>query len=364
MPNPTVKYSNGFDLLKVEDALVGLVGWKQPTVSSAPTLSNANKESRSGRYFNDGSFHAIVTPNIIKSSQEDSGISNDDFNTLLLDRQKAAIQRALTGVFNQPELIEHVLLYDRDDNIDDTTITSEGKFVGYEIEISKNPNTTIQFNTATLLFDQDVTFTLYLFKDGKKTSVWSQEVSAIAYEATVVDLTDLYLNYVGNTKGSKFWFGYFQDDLNSAKAIREEAEFNSTIGFSAEPVFVDVSGNYLVPRSYTYSAYPFGLNIEATSFKDHTQAIVQKSYLFTELIGLTMAAMVIEEALYSLRTNKEERILKDNLQQIGIQFDLNGTVPAENAPQILGLKQRIDRELKRVKEQFYPKKRSQVINLA
>jgi hypothetical protein len=74
MPEPSVKYSNGFDLIKVQGALLGLVGWQQPTALGSPVLSDANLTSRSGRFFNDGSFHAVVTPDNIKASQEDSSI--------------------------------------------------------------------------------------------------------------------------------------------------------------------------------------------------------------------------------------------------------------------------------------------------
>jgi hypothetical protein len=364
MPNPTVKYSNGFDLIKVQAALVGRVGWQQPTLAGSPVLSTDNLLSRSGRYFNDGSFHAIVSPGNIKISQENPLITDSELNTLLLNRQRACIQRALSGVFNTPEFVEQALVYERS-SVNDVAIAGSGKFVGFEINIAKKPDVTIQLMNATLLFDQDVTFNLYLFKDGKKSPVWQQEVSAMAYESSVVTLTDLYLNYAGNTKGARFYFGYFQDDLNSAQAIQEQVCFNETIMLRAESFMCDVAGDEQIDtigRSYSYS--PYGMNLEVTSFRDFTSQIVQKSALFDELIGLTMAYMTIEQMIYAARSNKDERILKDNLSQVGIQLDLNGVAPISDSPQVSGLKQRIDRELKRVKEQFYPRKKSTVINVA
>ena len=44
-------------------------------------------------------------------------------------------------------------------------------------------------------------------------------------------------------------------------------------------------------------------------------------------------------------------------------MDLNGAIPAPDSPQVMGLKQRIERESKRVKQAFYPSPKSVVVNV-
>ena len=86
--------------------------------------------------------------------------------------------------------------------------------------------------------------------------------------------------------------------------------------------------------------------------------------MFDEMIGLQMAYNVIELMIYAVRSNSSERILKDGLEKLGIMFDLNGAVPVSDTPKVTGLKQRVEKEMKKVAELFYPKVKAQTINLA
>jgi hypothetical protein len=86
--------------------------------------------------------------------------------------------------------------------------------------------------------------------------------------------------------------------------------------------------------------------------------------MFDELIGLSMAYAVIEQVIYAVRSNSTERILKDQLDKLGIQLDLTGSVPLADTPKVMGLRQRIEREAKKVKELFYPKAEAISVNIA
>jgi hypothetical protein len=359
-------YSNGFDFNRVIQALFGRVGWKQPVQSGSPVINATNLISKSGRYFNDGSFHSLVTIENIKRTIEEAGASDANLNTHLESFQRAAIMRCLNSVFREPEYIEQVLLFDRLGQ-NDQPITNTGKFCGYEITLAPAQEYGVQIESATLLFDSDVTFNLYLFKDGKKSPLSVIEVSAVAYEATVVNFSDMVLNYIGsNTKGGRFYFGYFQDALGPAKAIQEQScQFNTTRLFCATPVESKKNeGEYDFDRNQrSYTMQPHGLNLEMSSFRDHTNAIVRKAHLFDEVIGLTVAYMTLEQIIYAVRSNGTERVLKDQLQQIGINLDLNGAAPISDSPRIKGLNSRIEEELKRMRQSFFPKPKSQTVSL-
>lgn len=361
---PGGDYTNGFNLSAVMVAMFGRIGWRNSTITDKTMLGNVSSTmSKSGRYFNDA--HSLVSLTNLFACQEDPDISVNDFNAYLDAKQRASIMRALNGVLNGREMFEQVLLFDRY-GLNDTPITNSGRFCYFEIVLAKDFNIAIQIEALTLLFDSNVTFPLYLFKDGKASPVWSMQVTAVANEATVVNISDLILNYIGaGTKGHRFFFGYFQDDLGAARAIWEQPEmFNKTRCFRAQGAETNRIGNTINfnrnQPSYTYKNY--GLNIQFSSFKDWTNSIISRANLFDELILLMMAYSVLETIVYSVRSNGSERILRENVDKYNVMFEMNGAAPISNSPYMTGLNKRIERELMRVKKGFYPQPKASTLN--
>lgn len=349
--SPSSNYTNGFNYAAVLYALINRIGWRNSTISANIGLvDSTNQVSKSSRYFSD--FHGMVTADNLKDVQENPQISNADFNAYLDSLQRSVIMRALNGVFSAPEYIEQVLLFERFDR-QDLPIVSSGNFVGFYITVGKAFDMAVQIDSVTLKFESDVTFPLYLFKSGKKNPIWSQSVSAVGGDMTVINLADVVLNYIGAaTKGTTFYFGYFQSDLGSVRAIRENIiAWNKTLVFGAYPFKSVATGNDFDRNIIGYTDVNFGLNLEMSSFKDWTQIIVKKPNLFDELIGLTMAYVVLEQIIYSVRSNKTERILKEGLTLASLIQDLNGVVPvSDGPPAVEGLSKRIQRELAKVRK--------------
>lgn len=357
-------YTNGFNYQRVINAMLSRIGFRQPTLAGYNIVDSSNQMTASGRYFDD--FHSLVRIKNIKETIEDQAISNADFNAYLESLKRSVIMRSLNAVLNVPEQLERVLLFERSYNQPEVLIENSSRFVGFEINVAQTDSIAVQIESATLLFDSNVDLRLYLFKDGKKSPIWTQDVSAEANEATVVSLDSLILNYIGQfTKGSRFYFGYFQDELGEAKAIREQScHWNKQLCFSSQSISSLANGNDFNRSEVSGTYDTFGLNLEITSFRDHTNAIVKQAPLFDELVGLNMAYAIVEQVLYSTRSNATERILKSETEKNGVQMDLNGTAPIPGAPRSTGLKQRIERELKRVKDGFYSQPRAQTINLS
>lgn len=352
-------YTNGFHLPRVLAALFGRVGWKQPTLIGSPVIDTTNQISNSGRYFNDGSFHSLLTVKNIKDTVEEPGANDLSLNAYLNQLQRSIIMRCLNGVFNGPEVIEEVRLFERY-GYNDIAIPNSGLFCGYEIDVAKTFDAGVQIDALTLLFDSSITFNIYLFKDGKVVPEWSQSVTTVANELTEIKLTDKVLSQ------GKYFIGYFQSDIGSAKAYRENiSEWKCGKLFGARAVSARSTGATTFDRQNRYqSIYDnFGLNLDISSFKDHTRQIERKAAAFDELIGLMMTYAVIEQVLYCVRSNSGERTLKDELFKVGITLDLTGTMPISDPPQVMGLKQRIERELKRVKESFYSRPHAQTVSL-
>jgi hypothetical protein len=345
-----MSYSNGYNNTTVRPALFGRLGW------SDTNLNTANTTSKSGRKFDDGSFHALVTvPNI-----QETAIDQGDWDAFLTDKQNAVISRCLASVFNENEFKEQVLVYDRFDE-QETEIPNSGKAVGYRIKLAKTFDIAVQINSLELYFDGVQTFNVYLFKQGSTVPVKTKSVTTVAGTKTVVALTDWILTY---RESAVYYVIYFQDDLVDVQAVQEQVNYNKTLFFSAESMITDTTGSTFNRVEIEYPCQPYGINMQVSSFKDFTQNILNQPHLFDELLGLMMALQVVEDIIYSIRSNGTERITKDQILKLGIQLDLNGAVPISDGPKVTGLKQRIEREAKRVKESFYPKKKSQSVNLS
>lgn len=355
-------YTNGFCLAQVMSALFGRIGWMQTTGNDEPTLNSTNLISRSGRYFNDSSFHALATLTNIKAVMEQKSADDTAFNSFLESLQRAMIMRCVNGVFNNPEFISQALMYRRWGYLD-TPIANTGRFIAWRIVVPPVSDLATQIDTISLYFDRDCTFNLYLFNDAKAAPVWMQSVTAVAETQTVITLNDVVLNYIGgNNLGGIFYLGYFQNDLGLAQAIRESAtNFKTMAPYSATMIEATPIGSNNFQRNnigYT-SYYTYGINMHLSVFRDHTQAIVKKSALFDNAIGMQMAAQCIELSMYSTRSNATERILKDSAQVFAASLDLTGTAPISDAPQTIGLRKQITSELTRVKDSFFPKAKPQ-----
>lgn len=354
------KYTNGFDADVVWNALKGRIGWRQPTATFL-ALSNDNKASASGRYFD--SFHALCNVINVKSTIADASITDNGFNDLLQSMYKDVVFRCLNGVFNQPELIEEVLLFQREGR-PETTIDNENKFVGYEIEIPNKTTISAHITSIVLFFNAVKTFNIYLFKQGVKAPIFTKEVTTVANSETIINV-DLVLQYLSSEgHGNTFYLGYFQSDLgNDCKAIDVQTIWNKTLCFSAEPFSSDkVSSTDFKRTEYSETTLTYGMNLVIGSFKDHTQSIARKPFLFDEVIGLQMTAQVIEGIMHSTRSNGTERILKDSVDKLMVYLDLKGTVPISDAPSTTGIAKQIERELVRLKKTFFPKPKAITIN--
>ncbi len=345
----------------------GRLGWRPSLIPGEPTIDATNLGSKSGRFFND--FHNLVSASNVRSVMDMATPTANQFNAHLATLQDAAIMRALTGVFSEREYIDQVLLYDyQRSNRNVEYVENDGQFAGFEFVVASAFDKAVQIESVMLLFDSDVTFNMYLFKAGKKLPIWEQEVTAVAFEETVVNLESLILKYADSTtKGSLFYFGYFQEELGSARAINQQnATHQVTHLFGATPFYskqLPGLGEFENTNLFR-PGYSMGLNLQVSSFSDWTSLIVKKANLLDELVGLSMAFMVIESIVYSTASNGTQRVLAEGITKAAAMADLNGSAPvSDGPPPITGLNKRIDREAQRVKKSFFPAPKAQSVKI-
>lgn len=335
---------------RILNLLFGRVGWKQPTQSEYAILDGGNTLSKSGRYFQN--THAAVTIRNIKETQQDEDISDEDFNEYLVDLQKSAILKTLSAVFNQPEIIETGAVFERETNLASFLQANTGKFVGYKVKIAEKTDYGTAVTRATLLFNEDVQFELKCFVDNKVQAVWTKPVQAIANEATIIDIDDLILSWAGKYGAiSTFYIGYFQEDLGTAKAINEPvACWKQGLLWDADPVFATTSGvKFDLPC--TEDSLTKGLNLEFTSYREHTSSIIANKALFDEAVSLQVACDVIELILSSTRSNGTERMAQEQLADL--HSALNQELATNERPYTPGLKVRYAREIEKLQKAFF-----------
>lgn len=109
-------------------------------------------------------------------------------------------------------------------------------------------------------------------------------------------------------------------------------------GWNAETLF-DVD-------DVDYTSETYGLNFDITSWKDYTNVILKNRNKFADCLGLQVAADVLDLILKTTRSNRNERILKDNAF-----IELEGFINNE-LPRTLGISAKLKAEIARLKTTF------------
>lgn len=360
IPSPVIDYSNGYSVAKVLTSLIGRRRWRQPTRSDFPFTLAADLVWGMGDNWSPvfEAEHKIVTPYSVYITQDDKDITQDNFNQYLRNINVDVVLKCLNNVFSKREQLERCLLFERFGRQDYVNI-NEGKFVGKRIVPAKKFDVSVQIDNIALLFDRDVTFNMYLYHDTQPGSpIHTFPVSAVGGEQTIVDLSYV-LSYTGEkNKSGVYYLGYFQDDLGEAQAINEIVSgFNAMYNFGVIPIELNnPSTGVIDTNQVSFTIKTHGFNIQVSAFKDYTQSITQNAHVFDNLIGLQMAADVIELITNNTRTSKDQRITMELTKNL--QMDLNLAQTTEDIPFSVGLKTRITREISRVKEIVYPKKKA------
>ena len=332
-----------FNAEEVRTALFGRIGWTKDG-SSQVELSEENKKSRSSRYFQD--FHRAVVLDNIESNMP-TGI---EINNFLTDLQNSAILNSLSAVFNEDILIEQTFILNR--KSERQIPVANAKKVGYKITLADNHSHCAVIKNVSLLFGDSGTIRLTL-QHSNAGVLFEKDVEVEANKETIVDFEQTLFYNSPKYKGGYFLLWY-ESELKPIEFLYPD--FNKTLLFRAEP-FEATDFNNL---SYTSKSY--GLNMEVCVYRDFTEIIKQNQSMFDNVVGLQMSANVIEMIINSTRSNKTERMTKEALQTL--YNDLNIAFSSPEFPYSTGIRNQIAREIKRLKNNLFPKSKSQTITVA
>lgn len=305
-----------------------MVGWRQPLQSGLPVIDAANLTSASSLIFQGA--HSLVTIENLKNAFPEHS-TDADFNTQLLNLQKDAIAKVVQNVFQKKKpdtksLLEKLRLFDHANVKDDFIENVTNRWVGYEIDLTKNNNIKVVIDSLGSEFDGvKAGVTIFLFHSSQKDAVTTFDLDTIESDSKFDDLSGFvmdYLTFVGGT----YYIGYKQDDLGSVRALDRgfdtSEKANKPKHFDIQPIRVD---NYTGIELFDIddieiSSETHGLNFEFTTTVDITNLISDQKFVFANLISLQMAADVIQVIINSSRTNA----IKQEMRQMAI-LELKGT---------------------------------------
>lgn len=314
---------------RIKSEMFGGVGWRQTTLTDYPTINATNLVNRSGLIYQDAA--SFVTIQNIYDCQQDSSLSDAEFNTYLENLQNAVILETCQKIqSNESDFIQSVNLYPYE-KLFKNTLEPNGRFVGFQIIPRKKVDILSKISWVELAFDSAVTFNIYLYNSNKpKSPIKTVEVTTVANESVIVNLDDWELADSETFKGGTFYWGYFENDLAGAKALKKDYELSdyqvSTTCNYVTPMYLEHSGTDIDVESVVETNDTYGLNFSVDSYNDYTELFIRNKSMFYQVIYYQMAEKVFNLINISVRSNRIERLNKEYSNQMG--FELYGNSEA------------------------------------
>lgn len=332
----------------INDIAVGVVGWKQPTLTGSPVVGATNLASSSGLYYQMGS--GLCTINNIKEVVDDSAISDANLNTYLSDLSKNALNDVCHAIFSDDDHIDTGLLFKHENKFSET-LDNATDFVGFEIDLSKRNDLSLIINSVILELNAIDTVKVLLFNSQVSASYKSQSVTTVANTAkhTSVNWSLNDLEY-----GGKFYIGYLRSAL-TGKAVKRNFQLsNLQTSFSdvcIRPIRVPLwnSETMFDPSTIVYESDTWGMNFNISIYEDYTQIVKSNINRFAKALQLQVCANVVDLISNTVRSNKSERLSKAYAL-----LELDGNRNNEMFPEHKGLLSKLSSEVRKLKSTYHP----------
>lgn len=338
-----------FDKTKVETALLGIVGLRQPNNPDYAVIDTANLTSTSGYFTTDLSMAKIE---FFKDSQDYEAISDPDFNELLRTTQKSAITSVCNQVFQTEDFRDRNVFYRHANNNVDPETLNDG-FVGWQIEVTKEKNVAFEITRVILDFESNFNdITLQLFNSGDPNPIQSQDITIT--EQHQEEVLNWVIDNSGDTYKGEFYLGYVKSATTPIPFKRNynNANIISNIG-GIRITSIEVTGHtgaLLFDLDDTDGlSENIGINPDMLVRDDYTDFIKQNKSLFGRAIQIDMAIKMMNVISSSLRVNKHERMAA---AKVRIVQDIGG-IDADNGKlKILGLADQLLGEISMIKKEI------------
>lgn len=336
------------DINKIQVAMSGIVGFKQPYNPEYAIVNAENQLSSSGYFVTDNPYAKIE---YIKDNQDYLGIADDEFNSLLVDLKKSSVANVCNQVFNDYDFIDRTLLFKNASNKIEIETLPVG-FVGYRIKVSKESDVAFKINRVLLDFDGTGDFTLLLFNTSSKTPIKSKVIT-ITTDHQEVALDWAIDNSSGTYKGD-YYIGYINNSLTVSPFERQWGSSN----VMTQPINMDIYRIKVVAHT-TATLFDLdnvdgmsednGLNLDITVYDDYTDFVLNNKMLFARAIQLDAIISCVQLYLSSLRSNANQS--HSAMMYEKIMIELEGT-SAEGVVRVKGLKNQLIGEITSIRSEL------------
>ena len=336
------------NITKIQNSLVGLVGFKQPYNPDYAILDAGNQLSSSGYFVTDNPYAKIE---YIKDNQDYLSISDLDFNLAITDLKKSAISNVCNQVFNEYDFLDRSLLFKYASNKQDVESLPVG-FVGYRVKVDSKKNIAFKINRVLLDFYGTGNIKLLLWNTAQKAVIESKEISITSDHQE--EVLEWVIDNSGTTYKGEYYIGYISDGLTVTPYKREYEAANlltnptylyfekvTVIGHITEVLFDlnDVDG----------MSEECGLNFDITVYDDFTDFAINNKMLFARAIQLQAIISCAQMYMASLRSNSNQ-INSEQLYQ-KIMVEIEGT-SGDSVVRVHGLKNQLLGEITSIRSEI------------
>lgn len=336
------------DITKIQTALSGIVGFKQPYNPDYAIVDSTNQASSSGYYVTDNPYAKIE---YIKDNQDYVDISTTDFNTLLTDIKKSSVSSVCNQVFSDYDFIDRTLLFKNASNKTSVETLPTG-FVGYHIRVTGQKNVAFKISRVLLDFQGTGTFTLLLWNTAKKAAIQSKVIT-ITTDHQEVSL-DWVVDNTDTTYKGEYYIGYIANSLTVSPYKRDWNAGN----ILSSPTYLEVNrvkvSNHLTTTLFDLTkiegmSEDSGLNLDITVYEDYTDFIINNKSLFARAIQVDAIISCIQLYLSSLRSNSNQSQATQLYEKLMIELKGTGS---ESIVKVIGLENQLLGEIASIRTEI------------
>ena len=343
-----------FDKTKVENGLLGLVGYRASLSPDFFVLTPANLQSDSGYYVNDSPYAELET---LKDTLSYSSIDEIGFNSRLSQLTNSAITSVCNAVFHSkdhPDFIDRQYQFKNASNKINTESLDTG-FIGEKIRIAKKNSVAIEITRVLMDFSGTGDITLYLYNTNSIQPVETKVVT-IASDHQIVDL-NWKLNNTDGLNGGDWYIGYYTDEAAASSLAPYERDYNNA-SYESSITYVDLFKTFVkdhVDRNLwdldkeEAESKTTGMNLDISVYYDYTDLIIQNKFLFADAICLEAAILFLNQIKASLRANKGQRIANANLTEI--ETSIEGQT-SDKYQKVTGLRPSLNKQLELIQRKI------------
>lgn len=336
------------NVTKIQDSLIGLIGFKQPFNPDYAIIDAENVLSSSGYFVTDNPYAKIE---YIKDNQDYIDITDEQFNDSLNQIKQTSISNVVNQVFSEYDFIDRNLLFKNASRKVNTETLPNG-FVGYRVQVGSTKNIAFKLNRVLLDFQGTGTIKLLLWNTAKLEVLQSKEIEITSdHQEIVLDWT---LDNSGTTYKGDYYIGYNTDGLTVAPYKRDYENGNVMSIFKYLCIEQVYFPGHNTEELFDVSQYhglseDTGLNFDISIFDDYTDFVINNKQLFARAIQLDCQIQCIQLYLSSLRSNLNESISAQLYEKIMIE--LEGT-SSESLVKVKGLKNQLIGEITSIRAEI------------